>query len=264
MERMMELRYATNTPPYNIMLSLYSQLQKYDKLDELVKKMEDTGIIRDVLTYSIQLNACVAVGNIEKMEKLLTRAEKETNPLVTIDWHFYVSAANGYLKLGQTEKALAVLKKSEQAVDKRSRRVAYESLMTKYASAWNKDELNRIWNLYKQLGTFYNSGYLHMISSLANLGDIDYAESIYEEWESKHKMFDVRIFNSLIMGFCDNGLLEKAEGYVKKLLKSRNKPNASTWNHLATAYKEHDQMDNAVEAMEKAMDNKSKKEKARF
>ncbi|KAM7274434.1 hypothetical protein ACFE04_016300 [Oxalis oulophora] len=253
MDKIIKLGYAKNTLPYNVMLCLYSQLQKYDKIDELVKKMEDTGVDCDIFTYNIQLNACVAVGDIEKMEKLLSRAENKTHPLVTFDWHSYVSAANGYLKIGQTEKVLAMLKKSEQAVDKRNTRFAYECLMTKYASAGNKDEVNRIWNLYKQLGRFYNSGYLRMISSLVNLGDIDYAESIYEEWESKQTMFDLRIFNLLIMGLCRKGLLEKAEGYVNKLLESRNKPTASTWNHLATAYKVHGQMDKAVEAMKKAL-----------
>jgi hypothetical protein len=65
----------------------------------------------------------------------------------------------------------------------KTRKVAYEYLLASYASLGNKDEVYRIWNLYKCMGRFHNSGYRSMLMSLVKMDDIDGAEKIVEEWE---------------------------------------------------------------------------------
>lgn len=129
------------------------------------------------------------------MEKLLSLIE--TKSLLTVDWHAYIIAANGYMKAGFTEKSLRMLKKSEQHINGR-RGFAYEMLLTLYASLGVKYEVYRIWDLYKKLGKLYNRGYFRMISSLIKLDDLDGAENILLEWESVNTSFDFDIPNLLI------------------------------------------------------------------
>ncbi|KAJ0078632.1 hypothetical protein Patl1_22595 [Pistacia atlantica] len=111
-----------------------------------------------------------------------------------------------------------MLKRSEPLITGRSRmrQFAYEVLITVYASTGNKHEVYRIWNLYKNMGKVYNSGYVCIISSLMKLDDIDGAEKILEEWESANTFFDVRVPNIVISGCCRKGLLGKAEAYMAK------------------------------------------------
>ncbi|GAV70429.1 PPR domain-containing protein [Cephalotus follicularis] len=251
MQKMRELGFVRNSLPYNAMLRLYSQMGKREKLDVLVQEMEEKGISYDKFTLNIQLNSYAAASDFEKMEKLLM--QMEADPLVTMDWHSYLVAANGYLKAGVIEKALTMLRRGEQLIRGNSRRLAYEVLLTLYAATRNKDEVYRIWNFYKNLGRFHNSGYLCMISSLVKLEDIDGAEKIYEEWESRHNVFDCRIPNLLISGYCQNLLLGKAEAYVNRLIESGFKPDAITWDRLATGYQLDCQMTKAVETMKKAV-----------
>lgn len=249
MQKMRELDFLKRSLSYNVMLKLYSQMGMYEKVDILRKEMEEKGIQSDRYTYSIQLDAYATTSNIEGMEKLLMKMEGD--PLVDMNWNAYVVAANGYLKAGFREKCLPLLKRSEDLITGESRRFAYQILLTLYASMGIKDEVYRIWNLYKNIGRFYNEGYLCMMSSLLKLDDIEGAEKILLEWESRTTRFDIRLPNLLLTAYCKKGLMEKAEAFINKLIESGTEPNASTWDRLASGYRKNDQMEKAVEMMNK-------------
>ncbi|KAL1345866.1 hypothetical protein HN51_019543 [Arachis hypogaea] len=243
-----------NSPTcYNMMLKLYAQLGKYDKLDSLMREMMEKDICNGA-TYTIRLNAYVAAADIEGMEKLLMRME--VDPLATVDWYTYTTAANGYLKGGNVEKALSALKKSERLAVGRSKRLAYECIQTIYATSGNKDEVYRIWDKCKALNGFQNKDYLCMLSSLVKLADIDGAEKILEEWESNYKVFDTRIPHLMIRAYCNYGMLDKAEAYIKRLLDSGKQLHASTWDNLADHYCTDNDMEKAVQAMKNVLSAK--------
>ncbi|CAK9177596.1 unnamed protein product [Ilex paraguariensis] len=250
MQKMRELGYA-RTLSYNVMLNLYSEMGKHDKIDFLMQEMEEKGITCDKYTFNIRLNAYAANSDIEGMEKLLRKMEAD--PFVIMDWNAYVVAANGFLKAGVAEKALAVLKKAEQLIKVKTRRSAYEILLTLYASMGKKDKVYHIWNLHKKIGKFYNISYLCMISSLVKLDDLEGAEKVLEEWEAKKKYFDLRVPNLLISAYCKKGLLGKAESIVNRLTECGKEPDASTWSRMALGYQRHNQMEKAVETMKKSI-----------
>ena len=97
---------------------------------------------------------------------------------LVLDWSFYSTAAQGYLKVGMKDKALEMLKKLEKLLPTaRSKNLAFDALLRFYAQTWKRDELYRIWNLYKRQ-KLYNKGYISMISSLLKIHDIEGAEKI--------------------------------------------------------------------------------------
>ena len=125
-------------------------------------------------------------------------------------------------------------------------------LLTLYAGIGNKDEVYRIWNLYKNMEKLYNSGYVCMLSSLLKLDDIDGTEKLLGEWESGKTCLDFRVPYLLISAYCKKGLLVKAEAYVKRLTESGKEPDARIWNCMSTGYHMNGQMEKAVETMKKA------------
>ncbi|XLS67596.1 hypothetical protein HN51_018619 [Arachis hypogaea] len=58
----------------------------------------------------------------------------EADPKVTIDLITYSIAAKAYIQAGQHKKAYAMLRKSEDMIEPKRRRAAYESLLTMYSS----------------------------------------------------------------------------------------------------------------------------------
>ncbi|KAF4356455.1 hypothetical protein G4B88_027640 [Cannabis sativa] len=251
-QKMKEMDFIETALTYNVMLSLYSRMGKHDKLKSLIQEMKQNGIEFDKFTLNIQLNACAVTSNIEEMEKLLLMME--TDHQAALDFHSYFIAANGYLKAGYPEKAWMKLRRSEQVIDNKEKKIAYEHLLTLYAAAGRKDEVYRVWNLYKNLGRVYNSGYLSVLSSLVKLDDIDGMEKIFEEWESVNTLFDNRIASVLISAYCKKGLLEKAFVSVERLFTSSGKePDAGLWQCLSTQCCIDGEMTKAVESMRKAI-----------
>ncbi|KAK7290904.1 hypothetical protein RIF29_05677 [Crotalaria pallida] len=250
MKKIKECKPVHITACYNMMLKLYAQVGKYEKLDTLMQEMKEKDICNGA-TFTIRLNAYVAAADIEGMEKLLMWMEAD--PLATVDWYTYTTAANAYLKAGDFEKAVTMLKKSEQLARGKTRRLAYESLQTMYAAIGNKDEVYRLWDRCKKFKNSHNSSYISMLSSLVKLDDIDGAEKFAEEWESKCTHFDTRIPNMMITAYCKWGLLDKAEAYIKRLLDSGKKLDGSTWDRFACAYRMRNDMEKAVQSMKKAI-----------
>ena len=244
-------RGFADTLSYNAMLRLYSRLGKHDKLDYLMQEMAENGISLDSFTYCLLLNAYGDTSDIEGMEKFLMKLE--TDPSVNSDWNAYIAAANSYLKADLKEKAVEMLKKSEQFINGTSRRFGYEILLTLYTALGNKAELYRIWNLYKTMGKLFNSGYVCMVSSLLKLDDMDGAEKTFEEWMSRHKSIDFRVPNLLIRAYCNKGLLEKAEQLVSRIIEKGEGPTLVTWDILAAGYHDKNQMEKAVDTMKKAL-----------
>ncbi|XP_024023422.1 pentatricopeptide repeat-containing protein At2g20710, mitochondrial [Morus notabilis] len=251
-QKMRKLGFIKSNLSYNVMLSLYSRMGKHEKLKGLLQEMEENGIKHDKYTFSIRLNAYAVTSDIEGMEKLLM--EMEADPQVNLDFHAYFVAAKGYLKAGLYEKAIIMLRRSEQQIiNSRGKRIHYEHLLTLYAAAGQKNEVYRIWNLYKNMEKLYNSGYLSVLSALVKLEDIDGAEKIYAEWESWNTCFDNRIANLLISAYCKNGLLEKALLCVERLINNGHEPAASIWQCLANQCCIDGRMAKAVETMKKAV-----------
>ncbi|VVB02914.1 unnamed protein product [Arabis nemorensis] len=134
------------------------------------------------------------------MEKFLIR-----NPGIRLEWGTCTDMAKAYLKTGSTEKALAMLHRTEQLVDAASRKSAYEALMILYGEVREREEVFRIWELHKNTDQS-NDGYRCVLSSLLTLGDTAGAEVIYREWELGCLPFDARIPNTLVSGYNDMGM----------------------------------------------------------
>jgi len=250
MKKIEKLNPGHRTECYNMMLKLYAEVGKYDKLDRLMRKMKEKDIC-SARTYNIRLNAYVAATDMEGMEKLLM--QMEADPLATVDWYTYCNAANGYRKVNNIEKVTAMLKKSEHLARGKTRRLAYESIQTMYASIGNKDEVYRLWNICTSFKSSCNSSYISMLSSLVKLDDIDGAEKILEEWESNHANFDCRIPNLMIRAYCKWGQLDKAEAYIKRVLDGGKPLDGRAWDQLASGYSACSDMEKAVQAFKKAI-----------
>ncbi|GJY85057.1 pentatricopeptide repeat-containing protein [Tanacetum coccineum] len=236
------------------MLTLYNKTRNYDKLLKLLHEMDKEGVRYHRTTYYMQLTA-YASFDIKAMEELLGHIEFDID--VPLDWHVYIIAAKGYLNFGKNTKALVMLKKSEELLKllhQNTNGGAYEILLSMYANLKKKDDVYRIWDLYKKTWRKVNNkGYHHMISSLVKLDDINGAEKIMTEWESETSSFDFWVVNVLVNGYSKKGDWMKAEDYVERLVRMEKQPPTSTWDCLATALCKYKEMEKAVDAMRKAI-----------
>ncbi|KAJ7946978.1 Pentatricopeptide repeat-containing protein [Quillaja saponaria] len=252
MQQMKNLGFVRTALPYNILINLHSQTGEREKIDALVHEMEERGIYMDRFSYGILLNAYAVISDIEGIDKIIEKMESD--PRVTMNCIVYASAANGYLNVGLPDKALAMVKKMEglrRAAKRRSS--VFDLLLKLYARVGKKDDLYRIWILYKEEGKIYNRGYKSMISSLLILDDIKGALKIFEEWESRNLSYDFSVPNLLIDAYCEKGLLGNAESLVKKAMIKGDESSADCWYYSARWYLKCNQIIMAVESVKKAI-----------
>ncbi|XP_050383317.1 pentatricopeptide repeat-containing protein At2g20710, mitochondrial-like [Argentina anserina] len=251
-QRMRDLGFSRTSWSYNCLLNLYYKTENHEKFDSLLGEMEEKGIPFDSFTYGIRLGAAAAASDLEEIDKIMT--EWESNPSVYLDWSNYAAAASGYTKAGDVDKALAMLKICEEKIPiSKRQREAYEHLMTQYAVLGKKDDTLRLWKCYKEQMKIYNKGYLCIMSSLLKFDDIESVEKMFEEWESEHLTYDIRIPNILIGAYTRNGLLEKAEAIISRIILKDVKPNSKTWSILAKGYLHQGQIEKTLELATKAV-----------
>ncbi|XP_024191142.2 pentatricopeptide repeat-containing protein At2g20710, mitochondrial [Rosa chinensis] len=252
MQKMRDLGFCRTSWSYNDLLNLYYKTGNHEKFDSLMSEMEENGIGFDRFTYGIRLSAAAAASDLEGIDKIL--AEWESDPKILVDWTNYAIAANGYTKAGAVDKALEMLKRSEEHVPNSKRqRPAYEHLMTQYAVLGKKDDTLRLWKCYKEQMKVYSRGYICVMTSLLNSDDIETAEKIFEEWESEPVNYDIRIPNTLIGAYTRNGFLDKAEAILSRIRLKDGKPNHTTLIYLAKGYLDQGQIEKALELATKAV-----------
>ncbi|XP_027111777.1 pentatricopeptide repeat-containing protein At2g20710, mitochondrial-like [Coffea arabica] len=252
MQKMREMGYANSPLPYNLMMNLHYGLGNCKKLDDLMNEMEGRGIKFDPFTLTIRLSAYAAASDAEGVDKIAKMME--IDPLIVPDFSAYAVVAQGYLKVGQLDKALPILNKMEElAVTTRKGKFPYDFLLKLYAGMQRRDDVLRIWEMYKQKQKINNKGYMTMMSSLLSFGDIGGIEDIFKEWESRGLSYDFRVPNVLIHAYCRNGELEKAEALIDKGLSEGGEPFSTTWFYMALGYIKDNQISKAVEALKKAI-----------
>ncbi|KAF3441503.1 hypothetical protein FNV43_RR15417 [Rhamnella rubrinervis] len=246
MQQRNDLGFASSSLSYNVLVKLYYKIGNYEKMETILHEMEKKGIGPDKITYGTQISAYVANSDVKRIEEILTRVETDPEAL---NWSIYSIAANGYIKAGLVDKALLMLKKSEeQILSAEKKGMAFQCILTQYAKIGKKDEVLRLWEVYKNQQKVYNKGYGSVITSLLKLDDIEGAEKVFEEWESKNLNYDTCVPNCLIAACCRKGLLEKAETLLNRVIEKGGKTDAMTWHFLAMGYLHHNQMQKAVEA----------------
>jgi pentatricopeptide repeat protein len=171
----------------------------------------------------------------------------ESNGEVVADWNTYCVAADGCLKAGIMEMAMTMLKKLEGQITEKTKSIAFDTLLKLYSRKGNKDELYRIWKPDEKRDKIYNKGYMSMISSLLMLDDIEAAEMMFKEWESRELSYYFRVPNILINAYCRNNLLEKAESLIDHAMMKGSEPSADAWYSLASGYLEVNQIPMAKE-----------------
>ncbi|GAB4826951.1 hypothetical protein Ancab_033831 [Ancistrocladus abbreviatus] len=238
--------------PYNILMSLYYQLGHWEKLDNLMHEMEESGLFFDQYTYSIRLSAYAAASDSKGIDEIVRRME--TDSRIVLDWNAYTVAASSYLKVGFADKAMVMLNRMEKVIPiSKKRKFAFDLLLKLYAEMGKKDDVLRVWQLYKRREKINNKGYKSMMIALLKLDDTEATEKIFDEWESKQLFYDFKVPDLLVAAYCTKGLLEKAENIIDRAVSNGGTPSTDTWSLLAGAYLENHQIPKAMEAIKKAI-----------
>ncbi|XP_076888761.1 pentatricopeptide repeat-containing protein At1g02150-like [Bidens hawaiensis] len=244
--------YAGQALPYNVMMTLFMNLKNQEKVESLISEMNQNNIDLDLYSYNIWISSRGSQGSIEKMEEAFEKLKLDGS--VNPNWTTYSTMATFYIKNQEFEKAEDCLRKIETLITGRDR-IPYHYLLSHYGSIGKKEEVQRIWESYKTIFPYIpNLAYHSAISSFVRMDDIEESEFLYEEWVSIQTSYDPRIGNLLLGWYIRNGFVEKAETFLKEMLKV-GKSNSSTWELVAEGHIKENRISDALSCFEKALAN---------
>nr|GMC48643.1 pentatricopeptide repeat-containing protein At4g21705, mitochondrial-like [Ipomoea batatas] len=249
-ERMKEIGYGSSPLLYSNLMCLYKNAGKLEKIPHVLSEMKGNGIPTNYFCYNICINAYGELSDLHSMETLLEEMERQ--PHITIRWNTYSIVAHFYIKSNKKEKALISLKKLEGNLRKDA--LGYNHLISHYANLGNVEEMWRLWGEQKTVCKKHiNRDYITMLGCLVKLGELETAERLLKVWDSSCHTYDFRVPNTLLIGYCQKGLVEKAEEMLLDLVKKGKQPTPNSWAIIAAAYMGQGSMDQAFECMKKAV-----------
>ncbi|GER43222.1 pentatricopeptide repeat-containing family protein [Striga asiatica] len=227
-DKMRNRNYTDYTLPFNLMMIIYRNLKDHEKIESLVSEMVEKRISLDIYTYNIWLSAC---GSLDKMEQAFKQMELDNS--VNPNWITYSTMAMRYIKSGLLEKAEEYLKKLEDEITGQNR-LPYHHLINLYAAAGRKEEVYRVWSIYKaSFVNIPNLAYHDVILALTRLDDTEGAEKMYGEWLSVKSAYDPRLGNLLLSSYVRKGLSEKAKTFFEQMVENGGKHNSMSWEILS-------------------------------
>ncbi|KAL3613657.1 hypothetical protein CASFOL_041731 [Castilleja foliolosa] len=251
MDKMRNQNYVNHSLPFNVMMTLYKDLRDQEKIESLISEMNEKKIPLDLYTYNIWLTSRGSQGSLEKMEEVfqLMELNKSINP----NWTTFSTMASMYVKSGQIKKAEDCLKIIEGRLKGRDR-LPYHYLISLYGSTGNREEVYRIWKIYKaSFVNIPNLGYHAVISALVRADDIEGAEKIYDEWLSVKSVYDPRVGNLILSFYVRNGLSEKAESFFEQMIGIGGKPNSMTWEIMSEDHIRNMRVSEALSCLKSAV-----------
>uniref|UniRef100_A0A0D9Y795 Pentacotripeptide-repeat region of PRORP domain-containing protein n=1 Tax=Oryza glumipatula TaxID=40148 RepID=A0A0D9Y795_9ORYZ len=227
---------------YNNLMCLYLKTDQPEKIPTTVVKMQESGIQPNKFSYFVLTESYIMMNDIESAEKVL----KELQEVNSVPWSLYATLANGYNKLQQFDKAEFTLKKAEEVLDKHDV-FSWHCLLSHYANSGNLSEVKRIWESLKSaFKKCTNRSYLVMLKALKKLDDFDTLQQIFQEWESSHEHYDMKIPNIIIQAYLDKGMVDKAEA-MRQTTMAQDHSNYRTFCIFAEFYLEKSKMNEALQ-----------------
>lgn len=250
LETMESNGYVSDALPYNVMMTLYMNLEEHENVRKIINEMRGKNVKFDLYSYNIWITNCAAMEGVEEMERVVEMmiSDSSINP----NWTTYSTLASMYIKVGNLEKAESCLKEVELRVTGRDR-TPFNYLLGYYSSLGKKEEVYRIWNWYKSsFPIMLNMSYQAALASLIRLDDIDKGEELYDEWLSATSNYDPRICNILMGWYARQGFVSQAKTVLDRLAQKGGKPKPNTWEILAEGYIKAKQISEAVSCMKDA------------
>ncbi|OMO80266.1 hypothetical protein CCACVL1_13051 [Corchorus capsularis] len=247
-KKMKEMGFLTSPLTYNDIMCLYTKTGQLEKVPDVLSEMKRNGVSPDIFSYRVCINSYGARADYNSMGKVLEEMKSKRD--IKMDWLTYSVVANYYIKGGLKEKGISYLKECEKLCKTAE---GFNYLISFYATLGSKDEMKRLWALQKvKCKKQANRDYLTMLSSLVKLGELEEAEKLLEEWELSFKTFDFRVPNTLLIGYCQRGLVEKAEAKLQDIIKRRKTASPSSWAIIASGYVNNN-MEKAFECFNEAL-----------
>ena len=229
MKKMRELGYPISHLVFNRLIILHSSPARKKMIPKLLTQMKADKVARHVSTYNILMKIEANEHNLENLVKAfgqMKKAQVEPNEIS----YCILATAHAVARLYTATEAYV------QAVEKSitgNNWSTLDVLLIMYGYLGNQKELERVWGIIQELPFVRSKSYMLVIEAFGRIGQLNRAEELWLEMETRKGLKSIEQFNSMMSVYCKYGFIDKASRLYRKMKANGCKPNAITYRQLA-------------------------------
>ncbi|KAK1413324.1 hypothetical protein QVD17_35096 [Tagetes erecta] len=196
-----------NLVAYTCLLTAYCRLKRFEKVSDLVCKIEKDGLAFDVVFYGCLVHEYFKVGIVSSaLQKHKQMVEKKIEP----DTISYTILINGFSKEGFVEKAVGFLHKMRKEEIKPNL-ITYTTIMLGFCKKGKLEEALNVFKVVENLGMEVDEFvYATLIDGYCRIYDFDNVFRLLDEMNKKGVHPSVVTYNTIINGLCKSGRTSEA------------------------------------------------------
>ncbi|XP_044472263.1 pentatricopeptide repeat-containing protein At5g57250, mitochondrial [Mangifera indica] len=232
-----------NVVSYTALVSALCKLGRVNEVNDLVSRMENEGLIFDVIFFSSWIYGCFREGNLLKAFR---KHRKMVDQGIKMDAISYTILIDGFSKEGHVEKAVGILNKMIKD-GLRPNLITYTAIILGFCKKGKLEEAFNVFKKVEDLGIVVDEFiYATLIDGVCRKGDLDYAFHLLEEMEKKGIEPTIVTYNTIMNGLCKVGRTSEADEVSKGIL-----GDVVTYSTLLHGYIKEDNMKGIIETKQR-------------
>ncbi|XP_074272885.1 uncharacterized protein LOC141596582 [Silene latifolia] len=203
LKTVMELGGPVEVPSCNALLTGLNKAREFDKMNCLMKEMQEKGIHPNIVTLGISINHLCKSMRVDKAMDLFEKIRRgEINADIKPDVVIYNNLIDGLCKVGRIEEGLAMMRRMRSESECSPGTITFNCLIDRFCKE----------------------------------GEIDRALELFEEMAKEEVEPSIVTVNILVSGFCRHGRAGDALEFYRKMQEEGLDGNAKTYTTLISGF----------------------------
>ncbi|XP_073139962.1 uncharacterized protein [Henckelia pumila] len=224
-----EESFQTSVHDYSKLVDDLSRENRWKDAERILKKMDENGILPDVLTSTIMVHMYSKSGNLERAKEAY---ESFTARGFQPDANVYHSMIMAYVNAGDPKSSDLLMRKMEASGVKVTKEI-YMAVLASFAHQGDVNGVQRV-ALTMQFAGFQPTVefYTLLVETFGRVGDPEQARNSFDHMMKLGHKPDDRCTANMIAAYAKNNLLDKALNLLLELENGGFEPGVSTYTVL--------------------------------
>ncbi|KAK9757887.1 hypothetical protein RND81_01G193200 [Saponaria officinalis] len=208
----MELGGPVEVASCNALLTGLNKAREFDKMNSLMKTMQDKGIVPNVVTLGISINHLCKAMRVDEALNLFEKLRRgEISADIKPDVVLYNTLIDGLCKLGRVEEGLSMMRRMSSESECSPSTITFNCLIDGFCKAGDIDKALELFDEMEKEDVERSIVTVNvLVSGLCRHGRAGGALKLYREMQEKGFDGNAVTYTTLISGFCGVNNVRKA------------------------------------------------------